>query len=329
MIARREAIALLVGAAAWPVAARAQPSQRMRRVGVLMNLASDDRESQARVTAFVQGLQELGWSDGRNLRLEIRWGANDPDKIRRHANELVALSPDVILANATPSVIALKSANRGIPVVFVNVIDPVGAGFVESLARPGGNATGFTVFEYGISAKWLELLKQISPNIARAAVLRDTASPTGIGQLAAMQSVAPALGIELSPIGVRDGDEIERLIIALSKKPDIGLVVTPSTSAITNRELILRLVGQHRLPTIYPFRFFAEDGGLLSYGPETVQPFRRAAAYVDRILNGEKPADLPVQAPTKYALVINLKTARALGLEVPPMLLARADEVIE
>jgi putative ABC transport system substrate-binding protein len=300
----------------------------MRRVGVLMNLAADDPGSPVRIAAFAQALQQLGWTLGRNVQTDYRWGAGDADRIRRYAAELVALTPDVILASGTPSVASLQQTTRTVPVVFVSVVDPVGAGFVASLARPGGNATGFLMFEYGISGKWLELLKQIAPGVTRAAVLRDAAT-TGMGQLGALQAVAPSFGVELSPIGVRDAGEIERAVAAFALGSNGGLIVTGSTLAVVHRHLIVTLAARHKLPAVYPFRFFVTGGGLISYGPDTIDPFRRAAGYVDRILKGEKPADLPVQAPTKYELVINLKTAKALGLAVPPTLLARADEVIE
>ena len=327
---RRAVITLLGGAtAAWPMAARAQQRERMRRIGVLLNLAADDPEAQARLAAFHQGLQELGWTVGRNVRIDYRWGAGDTDRLRRDATELVALAPDVILASAGLTVRALQQATRNVPIVFAQVIDAVGAGFVASLARPGGNTTGFTLFEYGISGKWLELLKQIAPGVTRAAVLRDPTNPTVIGQFGAIQSVAPSLGMELSPVGVRDPDEIERAITAFARGANDGMVVLSSGLTIIHRHLIIRLSARYRLPTVYPYRFFVTEGGLISYGPDLIEQYRRAAGYVDRILKGEKPADLPVQAPTKYELVINLKTAKALGLEIPPTLLARADEVIE
>jgi putative ABC transport system substrate-binding protein len=329
-VRRREFITLLGGAAAWPLAARAQQqSQRGRRIGVLMTLAADDLQGQARLVAFVQGLQESGWTDGRNVRIDIRWGAGSAERMRGYAAELVALAPDVILATGSVTVGPLLQATRVVPIVFVVVPDPVGAGFVNNLARPGGNATGFLQFEYVLSGKWLELLKQIAPGIVRAAVLRDPAISAGIGQFGAIQAVAPSLGVEVIPINVRDAGEIEDAITAFARSPNGGLIVTGSTLAIVHRELIIALAGRHKLPAVYYERFFVSSGGLSSYGPNLVDQYRRAAGYVDRILKGEKPADLPVQAPTKYDLVINLKTAKALGLEVPPMLLARADEVIE
>jgi putative tryptophan/tyrosine transport system substrate-binding protein len=328
---RREFITLLGGAVvAWPRAARAQQADRMRRVGVLESRAADDREGQARLAVFLQGLQELGWTDGRNVRIDYRWAAADADRYRTYAAELVALSPDVILSSASASVAALLQTTRTVPIVFVNVIDPVGAGFVARLARPGGNATGFTPFEYSLSGKWLELFKEIAPNLTRIAILRDPAIATGIGQFAAIQAMAPSsFGAELSPIDVRDPGEIERDVAAFARESNGGLIVTSSLGAIVHRELIIMLAALHRLPAVYPFRFFVTSGGLISYGPDTTDQFRRAAGYVDRILKGEKPAELPVQAPTKYELAINLRTAKALGLTVPPSLLDRADEVIE
>ena len=326
---RRELIALLGGtAAAWPFAARAQPDERIRRIGVLVYLTADDAEGQARLAAFAQALEQLGWSEGRNLRIDTRWA--NADDIRRHAAELAALAPDVLLAaTGTATVAPLLQATRTVPIVFVLVIDPVGAGFVESLARPGGNATGFLMFEYGLSGKWLELLKQIAPGVTRVAVLRDPAIASGIGQFGAIQSAAPSLGMEASPVNVRDASEIERDIAAFARSSNGGMIVTASPGATGHRDLIVTLAARHRLPAVYASAYFVTDGGLISYGPDTVDQYRRAAAYVDRILKGEKPADLPVQAPTRYKLVINLKTAKALGLDVPPTLLARADEVIE
>jgi putative ABC transport system substrate-binding protein len=327
---RREFITLMGGAAAvWPLAARAQQPARMRRIGVLMNLTADDPESPARLAAFAQGLADLGWTIGRNLRIDYRWAAGDPERIRRDADELVALAPDLILSSGTPTVAALQKATRSVPIVFAQVVDPVGNGFVETLARPGGNITGFSVFEYGISGKWLELLKEIAPSVTRAAILRDLALASGSGQFGALQSVAPSLGVELSPVGVGDAGAMERAVVAFARSPNGGLIVTASTLAVIHRELITRLAAEHRLPAVYHSSYYITSGGLISYGPNSIDPFRRAASYVDRILKGEKPADLPVQAPTKYELVINLKTAKALGLEVPPTLLARADEVIE
>jgi putative ABC transport system substrate-binding protein len=327
---RREFITFLGGSAvSWPFTARAQPGARMRRIGVLMNVAADDPESTVRVAAFVQGLAELGWTVGSNVRIDYRWGAGDADSFRKYAAELIALVPDVILAHGVVSVGPLQQATRTVPIVFVNVSDPVGAGLVESLARPGGNATGFILFEYGISPKWLELLKEIAPRVTRVAVIRDPTLATGIGQLGAIQAVAPSFGVELSPIDARHAGEIERAVAAFARGPNGGLIVVSGTSAGVNRKTIFALVARHRLPAVYPFRYFVTGGGLISYGPDQVDQYRRAAGYVDRILKGEKPADLPVQTPTKYELVINLKTAKALGLEISPMLLARADEVIE
>ena len=329
---RREFITLLGGGAAvaWPLAARAQQPERVRRIGVLMASAADDSESQARIAAFLQGLQQLGWADGRNVRIDTRWATTDADDIRRHAAELAALAPDVLVA-ATGTVTAapLLQATRTVPIVFVQVIDPVGAGFVVSLARPGGNATGFTIYEYGMSGKWLELLKEIAPRMARAAVLRDPAIASGIGQFAAAQAVAPSLGVELSPVDVRDAGEIERAVTAFARSPNGGLIVTASALATRHRDLIIALAARHRLPAVYSYRYMVAAGGLVSYGPDSLDQYRRAAGYVDRILKGEKPADLPVQAPTKYALVLNLKTAKALGLDIPTTVLSRADEVIE
>jgi putative ABC transport system substrate-binding protein len=328
---RREFITILGGSvAAWPHAALAQQADRMRRIGVLFGSAADDPESQARIAAFSQELAQLGWADGRNVRIDTRWATTNPDDIRRHAAELAALAPDVILgATGTLTVAPLLQATRIVPIVFVVVIDPVGGGFVTSLARPGGNATGFTIFEYGMSAKWLELLKEIAPRVTRAAVLRDPAIASGIGQFAGIQAVAPSLGVELSPVDVGDAPEIERAVTAFARSGNGGLIVTSSSLASRHRDLIITLAARHKLPAVYAGRWFVADGGLLSYGPDYVDQFRRAAGYVDRILKGEKPSDMPVQAPTKYELVINLKTAKALGLELPPTLLARADEVIE
>jgi len=326
---RREFITLIGGAAAaWPLAARAQQRERMRRIGVLMSQPAGDPVAQARSEAFQQGLQELGWTIGRNVQIEYRWDLDEAD-FRRNAAELVALAPDVILTTGGISMGPLLQATRTVPIVFVQVTDPVGAGYVESLARPGGNATGFIPFEFGMSAKWLELLKEIASGIKRVAVLRDAALALGMGQLGAIQSVAPSFGVELRPVGVADANEIERGITAFARDPNGALILTVGPGAIRHREIIIGLAARHKLPAVYPYRFFAADGGLIAYGPDTIEPYRRAAGYVDRILRGEKPADLPVQAPTRYELAINLKTAKALSLEVPPMLLARADEVIE
>jgi len=327
---RREFITLLGGAAAgWPLGARAQQPERVRRIGVLMAMAADDPEGQARIAAFHQGLQQSGWTVGHNVRIDIRWGAGDADRIRRYAAELVSLAPDVILASGGTVVGALLQTTRTVPIVFTQTSDPVGAGYVASLARPGGNATGFAISEYGVSGKWLELLKEIAPRVTRAAVLRDATVPQGIGQFAAMQAVAPSFGVELSPVDVRDAGEIERAVTAFARGKNGGLIATGSALTIVHRELIITLAALHRLPAVYWNRFYVTGGGLISYGVDSIAPHRQAAGYVDRILKGEKPADLPVQAPTKYELVINLKTAKALGLTVQPSLLARADEVIE
>jgi putative ABC transport system substrate-binding protein len=330
-IGRRQFMSALGGAAvAWPLAARAQQSERMRRIGVLMNFEAGEPEGQARELAFAQGLQKFGWTEGGNVQIDTRWAADDADRDRRYSAELVALAPDVILASASPSVAALQRVARDVPIVFANVIDPVGAGFVASLARPGGNTTGFSAFEYSISGKWIELLKEIAPSVSRAAVLRDPALAAGIGQFAAIQALAPpSFGVELTPIDVRDPSEIERAITAFGREANGGLIVTASPQAVTHRDLIISLATRYRLPNVYAFRYYPASGGLASYGPNAIDEFTRAAAYVDRILKGEKPANLPVQAPTKYELVINLKSAKALGLTVPQSILARADEVIE
>ena len=327
---RREFITLLGGAAAaWPLAARAQQPERMRRIGVLLSAAADDPEGQARITAFVQELQRLGWTDGRNVLIDVRWAAGKADDTRKYATELVALAPDVILASGGSVVGALLQLTRTVPIVFTQTTDPVGAGFVDSLARPGGNVTGFTNFEFGISGKWLELLKEIAPGVTRGAVLRDPAIAAGSGQLGALQGAAPSFGVELRPVDVRDAGEIERAVTAFARGSNGGLVVLTSALTQVHRVLITTLAARHRLPAVYTDRIFVTGGGLISYGPDRIEHFRRAAGYVDRILKGEKPADLPVQAPTKYELVINFKTAKALGIEMPPTLLARADEVIE
>jgi putative ABC transport system substrate-binding protein len=329
-VKRREFITLIGGAAAaWPLAARAQQNGAIRRIGVLMNRTADDPEGQTRFAAFLQGLQEAGWAVGRNARIDIRWGGDDVERERKYAAELVALVPDIILAGGTVSVAAVQQASRSVPIVFATVADPVGAGFVDSLARPGGNATGFMVFEYSLSGKWLELLKEVAPGVKRAAVLRDTANPGGIAHFSAIQAVAPTLGVEVNPINVRDAGEIERSIAAFARSANGGLVVTTTASATVHHDLIIMLAAQHKLPAVYGNCVSVASGGLVSYGPDFVDQYRRAAGYVDRILKGAKPADLPVQAPTKYELVINLKTAKSLGIDVPPTLLARADEVIE
>jgi ABC-type uncharacterized transport system substrate-binding protein len=317
-------------AATWPLAARAQQAgEHMRRVGVLMSVAADGPEGQARLAAFLNGLRQAGWIEGRNVRIDQRWGAGDAERARKYAAELVALGPDVILASGDYSVVASQQATRTVPIVFTLVSDPVGTGYVESLARPGGNMTGFTLFEYSTSAKYLELLKEIAPGVKRAAVVREAGTATGTGQFAAIQAAAPALGVELSAIGVRDAGEIEGGIAAFARSPNGGLIVTGSAPAAVHSHLIVALAAHHKLPAAYFARFVVAAGGLISYGPDFLDVHRRPAAYVDRILKGEKPADLPVQAPTKYELVINLKTAKTLGLEVPSSLLARADEVIE
>jgi ABC-type uncharacterized transport system substrate-binding protein len=324
---RRDFLTLLGGASvAWPLAARAQQSERMRRIGALMYLAADDADSPALVAAFARGLQELGWIEGRNIQIDYRWGGGDLDRVRRYAAELAALAPDVILVTSGSALAALQNATRTVPIVFASVSDPVGAGYVASLARPGGNTTGFSLFEYSISGKWLELLKQIAPGMTRAAVIRDPSITSGTGQFAAIQAVAPPLGVELTPIDARDAGGIEQTIAGFARG---GLIVTASPSAFLRRELIIAAAARHRLPAIYPIRLYVAKGGLISYGPDEIEQHRRAASYIDRILKGERPADLAVQHPTKYDLVINLKTAKALGLELPPTLLARADEVIE
>jgi putative tryptophan/tyrosine transport system substrate-binding protein len=326
---RREFIAALGGAAAWPLAARAQQGERMRRIGALMNLAADDSESQVRVVAFAQGLSELGWTEAHNVRIEFRWAAGEVDRFRSYAAELVALAPDVILASASPAVGALQQATRTVPIVFVNTVDPVGAGFVSNLARPGGNTTGFTLFEYAVSGKWLELLKEIAPSVTRVGVLREPGLTAAVAQFATLQAVAPSLRVELVPLNVRDAGDIERTVAAFARSPTDGLIVTSSPLTAVHRGSIVTVATRHKLPAVYAFRYFVTAGGLISYGPDTIDQYRRAAGYVDRILKGEKPADLPVQNPTKYELVINLKTAKAIGLTVPDTVLARADEVIE
>jgi len=330
MIRRREFMALLGGAAAaWPTAARAQRASAIKGIGVLNVLPADDAEWQARLAAFHQGLQESGWTIGRNIRVEYRLGPGDGEELRRRAMELVALTPDAILVTGSAPLASLLQATRSVPIVFVSVTDPVGAGFVESLARPGGNATGFAQFEYGMSGKWLELLKQVAPKVNRVAVLRDPTVPTGIAQLAALHSAGPSLNVVVSPLDVRDPDAIKRTVTEFARSTNGGLVLTAGAHVIRHRELIIALAALHHLPAIYPYHLFVINGGLMSYGIDTTEPMRRAAGYVDRILRGEKPADLPVQQPTKFELMINLKTAKALGLTVPPSVLATADEVIE
>jgi putative ABC transport system substrate-binding protein len=329
MIRRREFITLLGGTVAWPVVARAQPGERIRRVGVLMNLAADDPEGQVRIAAFMQGLQEFAWVVGRNVRIDVRFAAGKTESFRRFATELVKLAPDVILAAGNTATGPLLQASPTIPIVFVNVGDPVGTGLVASLAQPGGNVTGFTSFEFGMSGKWLELLKDIAPSTKKAAVLRDRSNLSGIGQLGAIQSAAPSFGLELRPIDARDAGEIENAITTFSREENGGLIVLPTGLTTVHRDLIVGLAARHHLPAVYPWRYFVAGGGLVSYGPDIIDQYRRAASYVDRILRGERPPDLPVQQPTKFELAINLKTAKALGVAIPPALLARADEVIE
>jgi ABC-type uncharacterized transport system substrate-binding protein len=330
VIRRRELITMLGGAAvAWPLAVRAQQPKRVRRIGVLNSSATDDPEYQARITAFLQQLAQLGWIDGQNVRIDTRWGVANVDQIRKYATELVALAPDVILANSSAVLAALLQATRTVPIVFTAVADPVGAGYVDSLARPGGNATGFLLYEYSTAAKWLELLKEIAPRVTRAAVLRESAIAAGPAQFSVFQAAAPSLGVDVRPVDVRNASEIERGLTAFAQGSNGGLIVTGSPGALFHRTLIAALAAQLRLPAVYPFRYHVVSGGLISYGPDTIDVYRLAAGYVDRILKGEKPADLPVQAPTKYELLINLKAAKAIGLEVPPSLLARAEEVIE
>jgi len=326
---RREFISLIGGAAAWPLATRAQQPEKVRRIGILMLLAEDDPAAKIRIEALIEGLQQLDWIVGRNVQADIRWGATDAVRSRRYAAEMVSLAPDVILSTASETTAALREVTRTVPIVFVAVTDPVGAGYVASLARPGGNLTGLAYIEYGMAGKWLELLKEIAPRITRAAVLRDPTLPVGMGTLGAIQSAAPSLGVETSPIDVRDPSEIERAVTDFARAANAGLVVAVSPGALINRNLIITLAARHKLPAVYFQSAFVKSGGLISYGPDPVAQYRQAASYIDRIFKGEKPADLPVQAPTKYELAINLKTAKALGLTVPPALLARANEVIE
>ena len=326
---RREFMLALGGAVALPFTARAQQGERVRRVGILLPAAADDPQWQARVGAFLQGLGQTGWTIGQNVTIDTRWATANAAEVRKHAAELVALAPDVILAGGTTPVGPLLQATRTVPIVFTIVTDPVGAGYVDSLARPGGNATGFMNFEYSISAKWLELLKEIAPGVTRAAIFRDATQSFGIGQFGAIQSMAPSLKIEVNPVNMRDAAEIERAIAAFARSPNGGLILTGGALAVVHRKLIIALAARYKLPAVYYERFFVTAGGFISYGPDTVDVFRQAASYVNRILRGEKPADLAVQAPTKYETVINVKTAKALGLTVPPALLARADEVIE
>jgi putative ABC transport system substrate-binding protein len=329
-VKRREFITLLGGAAvAWPLVAGAQQTRAMRRIGVLTPYPADDAEGHARLTAFAQALQQSGWTVGQNARIDYRWGPGNAETMRKYATELVALAPDVVLASTSAAVPPLLEASRTVPIVFAAVADPVAAGFVESLARPGGNATGFTVYEYSISGKWLELLKEVAPRVMRAAVLRELGIAPGLAQFGAIQALAPSLGVELRPVGVRDAGEIERGLAAFAQGSDGGIIVIGSPGAAIQRDLIIALAAKHRLPAVYNARFYPAAGGLISYGPDFLDQYRRAAGYVDRILKGEKPADLPVQAASKYDLVVNLKTAKALGLEIPSSVLARADEVIE
>jgi putative ABC transport system substrate-binding protein len=326
---RREFITLIAGSLFWASVARAQQREKMRRIGVLLPATADDAVFQIRLGAFLQGLQQAGWTIGNNVRIETRWASSNSDNIRKQAAELGALAPDVILAFGASTVGPLLQVTRTIPIVFPVVGDPVAAGFVESLARPGGNATGFMSYEYSLSGKWLGLLKQIAPNVTRAAIIRDAGVPTGIGQFGVIQAMAPSLRVEVIPVNARDASEIERALATFGNTPNGGLIITGSGSASSHRALIVALAARHKLPAVYFERNFVDAGGLASYGPDFVEQFRRAAGYVDRILRGEKPADLPVQAPTKYELVINLKTAKALGLTIPPILLSTADEVIE
>ena len=329
MMKRREFISLLGGAAAvWPLAARAQQAERMRRIGVLLNMTADDVVHRAYIAAFREVMAQLGWTDGRNVKIDVRWSGGDGARLRKDAEELLGLRPDVVVAGVGPTTPVLQQLTRTVPIVFVTVVDPVGAGFIDRLARPGGNMTGFIQFEYTLSGKWLELLREIVPHVSRVGVVRTT-GPAGIGQWAVIGAFASPMGVELRPINVSVTGETERALSAFAGDPNSGLIVTVADVAIIQRELIIALAARHRLPTVYPYRFFVEAGGLISYGPDLLGLYRQAAAYVDRILKGEKPADLPVQAPTKYELVINLKTAKALGLAVPHSLLARADEVIE
>ena len=329
---RRRAVIKLVGgvAATWPLAALAQQSERMRRIGVLMHTAADDAEGQTRLAAFLQGLQETGWAVGRNVHIDTRWASANADRFRSQAVDLLALTPDVIFASTSQSVAALQKATSTVPIVFAGATDPVAQGFVDSIARPGGNITGFSVVpEFSISAKWLELMKQIAPGVTRVAVIRDTAAQTALGQFSAIQAMAQSLGVEVQAMGMRDASEIERAIAAFASRPNSGLILTLSPQAFVHRALIIALAARHRLPAVYPLRIFVADGGLVSYGSNAADAYRGAATYVDRILKGEKPANLPVQSPTKFELVINLKTAKALGLTLPPTLLASANEVIE
>jgi ABC-type uncharacterized transport system substrate-binding protein len=326
---RRDFIGVVVGLAAWPIAARAQKREEIRRIGVLMNRAADDPQGQARLLAFRHALQQLGWSDGYNMRIETRWGEDDVERERKYAAELVALAPDVILASGSLSVAALQRVTHTLPIVFAAVADPVGTGFVDTLSRPGGNTTGFMLFEYSLSGKWLELLKQVAPRVTQAGILRVPNLPSAAAEFASLQAVARYIGLEITPLNIRDPGQIERAVAAFARSANNGLILPPSASGSVHRNLIITLAARYKLPAVYTYRFAVTEGGLISYGPDAVDQFRRAAGYVDRILKGEKPGDLPVEVPTKYELVINLKTAEALGLELPTTLLARADEVIE
>jgi putative ABC transport system substrate-binding protein len=326
---RREFITFLGGTVAWPLAVRVQQPERMRRIGILMLLAEDDPQAKIRIAALIEGLKQLDWTVGRNVQIDVRWGAADAVRSRRYAAELVALAPDVILATASETTAALREVTRTVPIVFVAVTDPVGAGYVASLARPGGNATGFTYVEYGMGGKWLEVLKEIAPRVTRAAVLRDPTLAVGIGLLGAIQSAAPAFGVETTPIDVRNASEIERGVMDFARVANGGLVVAASPTALIHRRLIITLAARYKLPAVYFASSFVKEGGLISYGPDPVAQYKQAASYIDRIFNGEKPADLPVQAPTKFELVLNLKTAKTLGLDVPSALSGRADELIE
>src|SRR6516164_3244887 len=327
---RREFLKVVAGSASiWPLAAHAQQPNQMRRIGVLMNRAANDPDGQARLAAFKQNLQRLGWTDGSNVRIDTRWGEDDVERERRYAAELLALAPDVILASGTLSVAPLQRISRTLPIVFVGVVDPVGGGIVDNLARPGGNVTGFLVFEYSLGGKWLDLLRQVAPGVTRVAVLRDPEIPSGTAMFGVIQSAAQSVGLEVSPVGMRDSGEIERAVADFARPANGGLIVTTGASVSVHRDLIVTLAARHKLPAVYAYRFIVAAGGLMSYSPDQIDEFRRAAVYVDRILKGAKAADLPVQAPTKYELVVNLKTAKALGLSVPQSLLSRADEVIE
>jgi putative tryptophan/tyrosine transport system substrate-binding protein len=326
---RREFITLVGGAAAWSLVAHAQQGERMRRIGVLVNIAGDNPDAQSNMAVFLQTLQQLGWTEGRNVQIDTRRAAGDPAEIRRHAAELVASAPDVIVSTGNAGVGPLLRETRTIPIVFNNVVDPIGAGFVDTMARPGGNATGFLQFEYALSGKWLELIKEIAPRVTRVAILRDPAVTSGIGQFAVIQSVAPLVGVDVSAISLGDAGEIDRAVTAFARSPNGGLILTASALSMVHRELIIALAARYKLPAVYPRRYFAASGGLISYGHDFAAQYRGAAGYVDRVLKGEKPADMPVQAPTRYEMVLNLKTAKALGLDVPTIVRVRADEVIE